>query len=89
MSNGNCKTRVLQAIEVNTRSLGGLGMTVFCEGLSSYVCKRRPKLIVILRPPKDLAVLPCINKGICHVNHPIIVIPRPPRDLVFVIVSVA
>ena len=30
----------LWLIELNTRSLGGLGMTVFCVGLSSYVCKR-------------------------------------------------
>ena len=41
-------------IELNTRSLGGLGMTA-----GGYVCKRSFKLIVILRPPKDLAVLPC------------------------------
>ena len=31
-------------------------MTVFGGCLSSYVCKRPTKLIVILRPPKDLAV---------------------------------
>jgi hypothetical protein len=34
MANGNYKTRVHEEIEVNTRSLGDLGMTVFCEGLS-------------------------------------------------------
>jgi hypothetical protein len=32
MANGNYKTIVLEEIEVNTRSLGDLGMTVFCEG---------------------------------------------------------
>jgi hypothetical protein len=51
------------------------------QSLSSYVCKRPPNLIVVLRPPKDLAVLPCINKGLCHVNHPFFVILRPPKDL--------
>jgi hypothetical protein len=40
------------------RSFGGLRMTEKVGGLSSYVCKRPPNLIVILRPPKDLAVLP-------------------------------
>jgi hypothetical protein len=40
-------------------------------------------IIVILRPPKDLAVLFSNYKGLCHVNNPFIVIPRPPRDLVF------
>jgi hypothetical protein len=33
-------------------------LEAFTPSLSSYVCRRRPKLIVILRPPKDLAVLP-------------------------------
>jgi hypothetical protein len=49
--------------------------------LSSYVCKRLPKLIVILRPPKDLDVLLMYQQRPCHVNHPIIVILRPPKDL--------
>jgi hypothetical protein len=37
--------------------------------------------LVILRPPKGLAVLPSINKGLCHVNHLIFVILRLPKDL--------
>jgi hypothetical protein len=39
-----------------------------------------PPYIVILRPPKDLAVLPCTNKGLCHVNNNLFVILRPPKD---------
>jgi len=32
-------------------------MTVFCVGLSSYVCRTNSPRLFILRPPKDLAVL--------------------------------
>jgi hypothetical protein len=62
------------------RSFGGLRMTVKSGWLSSPGLY---PIIVILRPPKDLAVLPCTNKSLCYDNHPIFVIPRPPRDLVF------
>jgi hypothetical protein len=60
--------------------------------LSSYVCKRPPKVNVILRPPKDLAVFSslietnAINQGDCmpcaaalnpNLNHAISAVSIP------------
>ncbi len=42
-----------------------------------------PKLDVILRPPKDLAVLSCVMPPPLCLSSRMFVIPTPPRDLVF------
>jgi hypothetical protein len=52
--------------------------------ISHFIGKRSsPKLIVILRPPKDLAVLPFEESVQTKDGSPnAFVLPRPPRDLV-------
>jgi hypothetical protein len=49
--------------------------------MAYYHGMTRSPFTVILRPPKDLAVMSQTNKGQCHINHPIFVILRPPKDL--------
>jgi len=50
---------------ITARSFGGLRMT----NSGWNVCKRPPKLIVILRPPKDLAVLALYSDNVTKKTH--------------------
>jgi hypothetical protein len=56
-----------------TVKVGGMSSTGLPPSFSSYLCKRPLKVNVILRPPKDLAVLP--------IDEPIAIIGAAAKDM--------